>query len=192
MPVDDRLRQGLALNAAHHQSSVETHLAVVLGRGRRRARTQRAVAAAAVVSTLGLVAVLGHGLGRPGSDDRLVPAAGPLVPALTGVFVTQLPEDLVSSEGRPLGGRWTVGLEEDGTMTVSAPPSYQGVVSGALFQASPGVLRTSVFEQDLCPGQRIGSYSWTRSARELVLEVRDDTCAGRVLVLTSLPWQARP
>lgn len=192
MPVDDRLRTGLARNAAHHEPAVETHLNVVLGRARRRARMQRVLVATAAVCALGLAAALGQGLARPGQDNRLVPAADLPVPTLTGVFATDLPDDLVSSGGQPLGGRWTLGLQADGTMTVTAPPSYRGVVSGALFKATPGALRTSIFEQDLCSGESIGAYSWARSAGQLVLEVRDDTCAGRVLVLTSQPWQARP
>jgi hypothetical protein len=87
---------------------------------------------------------------------------------------------------------WTLRFQAEGNLLVQAPAGYPGVLSGALFTASQGRLRTSLFEMDLCSGDGIGTYHWVRSGATLILTVVDDTCEGRVTVLASTIWTSVP
>ena len=84
-----------------------------------------------------------------------------------------------------IAGRWVIELDTDGSMQVTAPDTYTGVVSGPLFQATPEWFRTSLFEQDLCSGQPLGTYRWELTGSTLRFTEVDDPCDGRVAVLAA-------
>lgn len=192
MSVDDRLRKGLARNAAAYEPDVETRLRQVKGTSVRRRRSFSAgrwwipVTAACAVLGLVLVGIALH-LSRP------LPAPTPTPPAttqqLTGRLQAVLPDRAGVLRADRLAGSWVLRLRSDGTMHVSAPSTYQGVLSAALFDSTGVAFRTSLFGQDLCSGVPLGVYTWHRVGSKVRFSVSDDRCAGRVAVLTTVSWR---
>ena len=195
MSIEDRLRNGLARNAASFEPDTETTLERVVSRTRRRSHRRRlvvgfAAAAAAAAAVVGLVLVQ-----RPRDEIRSAaePAqategTGPVVPALTGRFEATVDDDAAGGLPFNIAGRWVIELDTDGSMQVTAPDTYTGVVSAALFQATPEWFRTSLFEQDLCSGQPSGTYRWELTGSTLQFTEMDDLCDGRVAVLAGQQW----
>jgi hypothetical protein len=197
MSVEDRLRDGLADNATRFTVDVDSALERVTTRARRPFRRRLAGAVAGVVAVAAAVVLLVT-VQRPSDEVRTTqePTAstvpsGPPVQTLTGRFTTQVAGGTV---GLPydVSGQWVIEFHADGTMLVRAPASYTGVVSAPLFEATGESFRTSLFETDLCSGNPVGSYRWRRSGSSVRFTVVDDSCAGRVTVLTSQPWTELP
>jgi hypothetical protein len=148
-----------------------------------------------VAASAAIVTLVGPGLVqsiRPDDGPAVRPDLAATTQILTGRYTTTLAGTMPSLTDPTLQGRWTIQLDDDGTMIVEAPQSYQGVVSATLFEATPGRLRTNAFEQDLCSGSGVGSYGWTRSGTTVTFTALDDSCAGRVAVFASQPWQLTP
>src|SRR3954454_9738458 len=151
MSVDDRLRDGLARNASAYEPDVERRLRQVRGstvRPRRPAwigNWWMPVGAAFAVLALVLAGVVLH-VRRP------LPA--PTTPItserLTGRLTAILPDrsGVVRTDG--LAGTWVLRLRPDGTLRATAPSTYHGVLSAALFESTADGFRTSLFGQDLC------------------------------------------
>ena len=93
-----------------------------------------------------------------------------------------------AAEQDGLAGRWTIAFGTDGRMTVTAPSTFTGVLSGSLFQIQGDRFRTNLFVQDVCSNLPTNAYSWTQSGNELRFSAIDDPCEGRVAVFTSAPW----
>ncbi len=189
MSVEQRLRDGLARNAEAFHPDVEGRLGAVRRGQRHRSRVQWALAGVAVLAFLAAAAALAPALlaSRHRGDLRIdsTTAAGQV---LTGSYSTTVAAAAGVVTDRNLSGTWTVTWNNDGRMGVQAPTGYTGVLSGALFQSTPGAVRTDVFGQDLCSGLQIGRYRWTRTGNALMFTLADDRCEGRVAVLTSAPW----
>lgn len=194
MSVDDRLREGLRRNAAAHRPDVETRLRQVMPGTVRRRRLavigtgwMPVAAAACAVLVLVLAGIALH--------VRRTPAPTPTPPVtaqhLTGRLQATLPDRSGVLRKDGLAGPWVLQLRPDGTMQVSGPVTYHGVLSAALFDSSRSVLRTSVFGQDLCSGMPVGTYTWQRVGSRVQFAVADDPCPGRVAVLTTVPWRLR-
>lgn len=193
MSVDDRLREGLTRNASAYQPDVETRLRQVMPAAVRRRRLTvignrwMPMAAACAVLVLVLAGIALH--------VRRTPAPTPTPPVtvehLTGHLRATLPDRPGALRKDGLAGTWVLHLRPDGTMQVSGPVTYHGVLSAALFDTSGNVLRTSVFGQDLCSGMRVGTYTWHRVGSRVQFAIADDPCPGRVAVLTTVPWRLR-
>ena len=195
MSVEERLRNGLARNAAGFEPDVESTLERVVSRTRRRAHRRWvaigfAATAAAAAAVVGLVLVQ-----RPRDEIRTASepeptteGTGPVVQALTGGFEATVDEGVGGELPFDIGGRWVIELDTDGSMKVTAPATYTGVVLAPLFQATPEWFRTSLFEQDLCSGQPLGTYRWELTGSSLRFTVMDDPCDGRVAVLAGQEW----
>ena len=198
MSVEDRLRNGLARNAASLHPQVEVQLNVVLRRTRRRNRLRWAGTAVLVIlvvpAVTALVAALVGGRPQPAAPlpTMTTQETAPARQALTGSFTATVAATASLAQQRGLAGAWTLRFQAEGNLTVQAPAEYPGVLSGALFTATQGQLRTSLFEMDLCSGDGIGTYHWVRSGTTLLLTVVDDTCEGRVTVLASTIWTSVP
>jgi hypothetical protein len=148
MPIEDRIRAGLARNGELSPPPVEKHLDAVRRQHRRRTGT-RLLATAAIVALLALVpvAVLRQ-LGDRAPHPTPQPAA--TMPGTYQVVVapgSSFPEAV---------GTWRVTLTDDGRVRATAPPGFHGTVStGAtytirrtrfttnVFIESPGCQRTS-------------------------------------------------
>jgi len=194
MPIDDRLRSGLARNAEHVDPSVERHLATVLTRTRRHTLVLRAAAVTGIAAAAAVTVSVGPDLVEAlrADVDVVAPAESTASPAVTGIFATMIASDTPGIGTSGVDGRWTIQFESDGTLAVDGPDSYGGILSAALFEATPGQLRTDVFGQDLCSAGGVGTYEWTRSGSTLTFRVLDDACEERVAVFTSVPWQQIP
>jgi hypothetical protein len=83
-------------------------------------------------------------------------------------------------------------FKAEGVLAVTAPPSYQGVVSGAIYAVEGDQMRIDLFGQDLCTGRPPGRYAVTRTGAELTLLAVDDSCPARVTVLSSTRWSSAP
>ena len=184
MSVDDRLRAGLGANATAFQPTVETGLEKVRGRGRRGRATRVAVAVA-----VGLVAAAGVAVlvvARPDVSEPpgpVTPAPSPTAP-LFGSY-----EADVTRPAR-LAGHWVLEFDGNGTVLVTPPDGYAGVVSGTLFTADASRLRTNLFAQDVCADLGNGEFSWTRQGARLALGRSDEPCAARSEFLTENTWVA--
>jgi hypothetical protein len=194
MSVDDRLREGLARNASAYEPDVEARLREL--RTRRRGASRHAfskvvwvpIAAACAVAALVVTAIAFHA-SRPAPEATHVPPTTPGTQSLHGRLRATIPDAPgVVRTGR-LAGPWVLRLAPDGTMRVTAPGSYGGVLSAALFDSTSTGFRTSLFGQDLCSGLPLGRYTWQRSGHEVRFTVADDRCAGRVAVLTTSAWR---
>ena len=111
-----------------------------------------------------------------------------MVQALTGRFAATVDDGAGGELPFDITGQWVIELDSDGSMQVTPPDAYTGVVSCPLFQATPEWFRTSLFEQDLCSGQPLGTYRWELTGSTLRLSEVDDPCDGRVAVLAAQEW----
>jgi hypothetical protein len=188
MPLDDRLRAGLARNAATFEPDEDTAFTLVTHPRRSTGRATRTVliaaAAVAFVVTLGV-------LQRPNQPQA--PSSAPIStpPTLTGRYWTIVAE----SETVPaydIAGRWEIRLDPSGILDVRPPPAYTGVVTAQLFQSTPEEFRTDLFGTDLCSGHLPGMYRWNRNDKTLTFSVVDDLCAARVMILTDRLWTEGP
>lgn len=182
MSVEDRLRAGLRAQAESWDPPVEASLVRVRRRlVRRRVGVVMLAAAAAAVVVGGILGLLPQG-GLTGVPVE--PAAGaPVQPAAGRYFST------VASP-TSLGGDWSLNLRPDGRVDVTAPPSYSGIVSGVLFSSTATEFRTTIFQEDVCAGAGVGSYTYARTTTGITFVAVDDTCTARKTFLAANTWQS--
>ena len=182
MSVDDRLRSGMIANATAHQPAVESSLDKVRGRGRRgqTARLLMAAGSVAAVSTTVLV------VAWPDPPDQSRPATPAPSPtsALFGRYESEV------RAPAQLAGRWVLELGGNGTITVTPPTGYAGIVSGTLLSADDTTLRTNLFTQDVCEDLGNGEFRWAREGDRLTLRRSEDPCAPRRTFFTRNRWVA--
>jgi hypothetical protein len=87
-------------------------------------------------------------------------------------------------------GDWTIGFGSSGILTVTAPPDFTGTSSGYSFDVAGSQFTTDLFGEDVCTTLLPGTYLWSLSSDRLTFTVVDDSCPGRVALLTSAPWSA--
>ena len=189
MSVDDRLRRGLGANATAFEPAVETSLDAVRRRGRRAGRVRMAraggmVAAAAAAAILAAVVV------RPEPLEDRSPAPPVTAPSPTADLFSRYEADV--TRPRSLAGRWGIELSGNGSVTVTPPDGYAGVVSGTIFTADRARLRINLFAQDVCADRANGEYVWSRDGDRLVLAVTNDSCAARTRFLSDNEWVEVP
>lgn len=184
MSVDDRLRQGLGANATAFEPEVETRLDDVRRRGRRAGRVRIARAGGLVAAAVAVAAVVAFVV-RPGSDD---PSPAPPVaqPSPTAELFGSYEADV--TRPRVLAGHWELELRGNGSVEVTAPAGYAGVVSGTIFTADRSRLRINLFAQDVCSDLGNGEYAWSRAGDLLTLAVSDDPCDARVRFFSENEW----
>lgn len=189
MPIDDRIRDGLARNAEVPFPTVERHLGRVQVRRRRRLQARVAALAASAVAIVALVPwALVAGLAQRGADPAPSPGSG--LPGTYRVVVG----DAGSSAG--VGGTWTVTLGEGGAVVLDPPPGYEGPVGvGESYELSgPAEMTTNLFVGS--PGcQRadppVGVYGFVVADSELRFNRVEDTCPARARLLGE-PWERLP
>lgn len=182
MSVDDRIRAGLSANAAAFQPVVESSLDAVRGRGRRGRGARVTVATGLVAAASAAVLVLAW----PDASEQPSPVSP--VPSPTSELFGRY-ESEVTQPGR-LAGHWVLEFDGNGTLLVTPPDRYTGVVSGTLFTADGTTLRTNLFAQDVCADLGNGDFSWTREGLRLALAENDEPCAARGQFFTGNAWVA--
>lgn len=182
MSVDDRLRAGLSANATAFHPAVESSLDEVRGRG-RRGRSKRIGVAAGLVAAASAVVLVVSWPDPSEQPEPSTPAPSP-TSELFGRY-----ESEVTQPGR-LAGHWVLEFDGNGTVVVTPPSTYAGVVSGTLFTADGTTLRTNLFAQDVCADLGNGEFSWTREGARLALAEHDEPCASRGQFFTENAWIA--
>lgn len=192
MPLERRLRDGLQREAADLAPDVTERLGATLRDGRRRGRRQQ-LRTALVFATVILVAVLVS----PALIDALrrAPQVGvspsPIPAAtLSGSYATTLVSADAAVTANRMQGDWTIEFGSTGILTVTTPPSFTGTRSGYSFQVTLQEVRTDLFGADVCSTLLPGTYRWSIRSGRLTFTAVDDSCTGRVALLTSAAWNA--
>lgn len=184
MSVDERLRAGLAANAAQGvDPDVEQLLERVLERSRRlRARrwVTLTTGVAAACTALALLATV-----RWAADDRSPHPATTSTHVAPGRYAGLVEAVPGAAEA---SGRWTLDLDARGRLTVTAPPGFTRDHSGTQGVLNGDRLRTTLFQHDLCRGQAAGTYAVERRADHLGLVRLKDPCAARSVLLGATSW----
>jgi hypothetical protein len=177
--------------AANLAPDLPARLEATLRDGRRRGRRQQfrtALAFATVI--LGVVL-----LGPPVIDAlRRAPVGASPSPTaattLTGSYATTLASTDTAVTANRMQGDWTIGFGSSGILTVTTPSSFTGTRSGYSFQVTGDQFRTDLFGADVCSTLLPGTYQWNLVSGQLTFILVDDTCPGRVALLTSASWSA--
>jgi hypothetical protein len=194
MPLDRRLRDGVGRLTSQVETDVDRSLNQTLRRARRTIVLRRAGAAIAVVALIAVASVfVPRAIDALHDVRRHLPAVSPNPTnsnptVIAGTYETIVPNGQPAVRQNGLAGQWTLGLGTNGIMTVTAPSSFSGVVSGSLFQVQGDQFRTNLFAQDVCSNLPPATYRWTRAGGELRFTTLDDPCGGRVALLTAAPW----
>ncbi len=191
MSLDRRLRDGLQRSSSVVDPDVPESLSIVRRKARRlvvRQRVGQVTFAALAVAALFLAGPRILDVVRSLRPVR--PASpGPAVStAIAGTYTTEVPAGSSVVRDNHLAGRWTMHLAPNGVVTVTAPPSFTGVLTGVSYQVAGSQLRIDLFLQDICGGAPPGAYQWRRAGDSLTFTVVNDSCAARVAVLTSGTW----
>ena len=193
MPPEPRLRARIQHEAANMAPDVPGRLEATLRDGRRRSR-RRQVRAALAFATVILAVVL---VGPPVIDALLnrepqvgaSPSPSPTV-SLNGTYATTLVSSDVAVTSNRMAGDWTIGFGSNGILAVTAPPSFTGTYSGYSFDVAGSQFRTDLFGEDVCSTLLPGTYGWSLSGDRLTFRSVDDSCPGRVALLTAGVWFA--
>ena len=195
MPVERRLRSGLAHNAGALDPDVGRFFDAARRRARRRVIMRRA--AAGLVAAAAVAAVI---VGGPRAVHAIGGLGGPAPPAvsgrhhgagmLSGTFTRTVTPGGAAIRGDHLAGRWTIRLRGDTIEPVTAPPAFTGVLSAYQFQVRGATFSTNLFIQDVCANMPVGVYRWVLSGRTLRFAVVSDRCRARVVFFTSGRWRA--
>jgi hypothetical protein len=195
MSLEHRLRDSLRQSSSAVDPDVSESLRIVRRKTRRLVIRQRMGQVAFAVIAVGALVVVTPRVvdfirslpaqpAHPGPTSSRMPALRDIV----GTYTTDVQAGSQVVDDGGLAGRWTMRLEPNGVATMSAPPSFTGVLTGVSFQVSGEQFRIDLFVQDLCSGDTPGAYRWTRSGGELTFTTLGDSCAARVAVLTSGSW----
>lgn len=186
MSIEQRIRSGLAANAADVMAPVEARLDDVLRHHRRGVRIRiglAVVATAALGATPWVVVDLAGDGSETAADSTGVP----------GRYAVGVPGGGATREMR---GRWTVALSEDGSARVTPPPGYDGPEPG---EGVAYRLDGRTFTTNLLIGWP-GCQASTPAVGEYVVDVFptgarfelvEDTCPARVRLFTSR-WERLP
>ena len=155
-------------------------------RGRRREHNRRIAALGVGVAVLiGVLLIIRSGL--PGADRTMPVDPSPSPPATGRYTVSLSPED---EAVRRLGldGTYTLGLTDDGELSLSAPASVDLPGDPVTFAIAGRRFTTDLLVGNGCDSP--GVYRWTLDGRSLTFEPVGDDCEQRVVLLASQPWAA--
>jgi hypothetical protein len=193
MPREPRLRARIQHEAANMAPDVTGRLEATLRDGRRRSRRRQLRAGLAFATVILAVVLVGpplidalrnreRGVGASPSPTEAV--------SLNGTYATTLVSSDVAVTSNRMAGDWTIGFGSSGILTVTAPPGFTGTYSGYSFDVAGSQFRTDLFGEDVCSTLLPGTYQWSLSSGRLTFTVVDDSCPGRVALLTSAAWNA--
>lgn len=188
--LDRRLREGLRAEAEVAKVAAMDRLPAVHSSGRRRLLRHR-VSLGATVVLAAAVAVGGGVFVLDLRDSSAPPPVAPVPTGLTGLYS----RDVTAAQAAGtsvVAGHWSLEFSSDGSVRVVAPSGYHGVLSGTTFESSAESMRTSLFVQDLCAGQPIGSFAWSRSSGLLRFTEAGDACEARRTLLIGGAWRVGP
>ncbi len=178
MSIEDRLRAELGEVADEWTPAVESSLAKVRGRRNRRRVLQLAGVGGVVLTMVAIVAVL--------LPPRLSGVPASVDPAASAPLVGRIHGSVRSPAG--LAGRWTLDFRTDGTLDVTPPAGYRGILSAVLFRAEGATVTTTLFQEDVCAGHGVGGYQWRRTAAGVEFVEARDNCPARRSFFVDTTW----
>jgi hypothetical protein len=194
MSLDRRLRDGLDRLAADIEPDVEGRLRTTLERGHRPRLVSFALPIATATAAVLLVALVGPALlgllrGEPGAPGG-EPTPSPAAPSPIGAYAATVAAGDPAVDEHDLSGAWTIELEANGVLSVTAPSGFAGTRTGYSYAITGDRLTTDLFGSDVCSTLLPGSYTWELAGEFLRLTVVDESCAGRAALLAGQEWQA--
>jgi len=194
MSVERRLREGLEQSASAVQPDMGRRLPEAVVRGRRRRRARRA---SSILATIAVLA--GIGLAIPHVTNLVQRSRHPAVsqgPTLTpgpdaviaGTYTSRLRATSRVIRDNGMAGTWTLRLQADRVITVSAPRSFDGELTAIAFRIQGERFTTNAFVNDPRCSNDVGVYRWQRAGATLVFTPISDTCALRRALFSSQPW----
>ena len=87
-------------------------------------------------------------------------------------------------------GTWNLALSEDGTFEVTDANAEEHV-QGTYMVEGDRIVFTDASGPGMCDEDPEGEYRWTMVADQVSMTVVDDTCPGRLTVLTTHPLTSR-
>lgn len=140
MSIEQRIREGLAANAADVAAPVEISLGAVVQRRRRRVRAKVGVAVAATA----VLAATPWAAGTWLAEQR---ATGPATPAEVGLEGRYSVEVAAVGRTAELAGTWLVTLSDEGDIEVEPPAGYDGLLpgTGESYDVVGDELRTNLY-----------------------------------------------
>jgi hypothetical protein len=192
MPLDRRLRDGMQRLAQDLDPDVEGRLEATLRNARRAGRRRQFRAAFAFATVILAVVLVGPPLIdalRAGPGVGASPSPPPTI-SLGGTFTTTLVSTEVAVTSNRMSGDWTLQFGSNGIMTVTTPSAYTGTHSGYTFHVTGSQFSTDLFGEDVCRRLPPGTYQLSLTGGQLAFTVVDDSCPGRVALLTSAAWRA--
>ena len=205
MSFDQLVREGLERAAdAVQRVDVERSLLRVLARRRRRVVARRSAAAVVAVALAGAaVAFVPDVLdqsGRRDAPDVVTPAGEPeggeQESSPAGTYAVEVGDAPLAAE-HGMTGRWVVELRADGSVRMTAPPTFRGPTSGISYRTQGDRIVVDAFVSDpLCTMSQtvepVGTYRWDLTAESLELVPVAETCDVRRLLLAGQTWQVLP
>lgn len=179
--LDARVRRALQSLPVPDDARTATVLEDVSSRRRPVGEPWHLVLAAAVVVA---VLVLAPVLLRSMVDDpRPAPARHP-GSELVGTWSRVLD----AAQAPEWDGRWTIGFEDRGVLSLTPPATIGAGTDGAAYDVSGAQLRVDAFVNGVCNELPPGTYSWSLSDEGLRLTPLEDACAQRA-ALFSGTWR---
>ena len=191
MPIDERLRRGLAGLDAIESFPQPDLVDSVLRRGRRRRTVRRITAGIALLCAVAVcTVVVSNALDAVRVSRDVLPASPEeLLKQLSGTYVVQVAPGKGSVSAYDLAGTWTVQLLATGALQMTPPPAFTrswGAPTGASITVSGGTLRTNAFPS-LCGGA-VATYEWALRDGRLSLDAIRDNCPSRRALFTFGTW----
>lgn len=87
-------------------------------------------------------------------------------------------------------GTWDLALSEDGTFEVT-DANAEGHVQGSYRIEGDRIIFTDASGPGMCEDDPEGEYRWSMAGDEVSMTAVDDTCPGRLTVLTAHPLTSR-
>jgi hypothetical protein len=190
MRPEQRLRTRIEREAASMAPDVAGRLEATLQEGRRRGKRQQIRTLLAFAAVILAVVLVGPPLIDALRDAPYVgvgPSPSPPA-ALSGTYGTALLSTDGAVTANQMQGDWTIGFQASEILTVTTPPGFTGTYSGYSFEVAGSQITTDLFGEDVCSSLLPGVYRWTLSDNRLTFSVEDDSCPGRVALLTSSAW----
>lgn len=194
MSIERRLREGLERSASAVQPDMGRRLPEAIARGRRRRRARRG---SLVVGTVAALAAIGFAVPHLTTFAERSPhpavSRGPtLTPgpyaAIAGTYTSTLRATSPVIRDNGMAGTWTLRLQPNHVITVSAPRSFRGELTAIAFRIQGDRFTTNAFVNDPRCANDVGVYRWQRAGATLVFTPISDTCALRRALFSAQPW----
>jgi hypothetical protein len=188
--AEDPVRDRLVRSVRTVEPDVDAAFDRVSRRGRRRGRLAVAARVTVVAGFVALVVVAG-----PALLDLVRSPSHPIGGGASGPYSVIAGSYRATIVSRPgviadagMAGAWTLRLDPDGDLELTAPPGFAAETSGITFRLVGEEFRTNAFPNDLCPARMPGTYHWSIVGGQLRFTVVEDPCEARTILFADQIW----